>query len=393
MWLTLLALLSVSTTNAQSYDEPTTFATVGKVQKFNATKPEADYLGIEYAVPIDYLLPDDIDGLVDADALSALAKDYADNHHRLPADPRFADQDLRTSVSFPKHIFPRPPAESDIVILFDAFIWIFDESGDPLYVFVNDESGYVTKTTEVTANHARAIDCRAEPCDEATVFLGSETFALKMNQIEDSSSSDIASVRLLHSVSLKNGSKRISYMTIHRKAVAETGPFSDVPHDHPYARDIDHSKRSGFVQGYPDGTFRPDEGVNRAELVKMIVEATGKSAQASACSHVQGSTVLFADLQAGAWYNPYVCAAKLSGIINGYPDGTFRPQQQVTLAEAAKILAIAYEISVTKARGEEWYAPYHRALAEAGALPPSIVRYEQPLTRAELAYILRILAP
>lgn len=54
----------------------------------------------------------------------------------------------------------------------------------------------------------------------------------------------------------------------------ERGGFSDVPFNHLNAETIDYVQANGIVSGYPDGTFRPDQTINRAEFVKIITIAT-----------------------------------------------------------------------------------------------------------------------
>lgn len=67
--------------------------------------------------------------------------------------------------------------------------------------------------------------------------------------------------------------------------------------------------------------------------------------------------VMFMDVVASDWYAKYVCFAKDKGIIGGYPDGTFKPAQNVNVAEALKIVLETYFGNVTPVDGE-WYQKY-----------------------------------
>lgn len=87
----------------------------------------------------------------------------------------------------------------------------------------------------------------------------------------------------------------------------------------------------GIVAGYPDGTFRPENTLTRAEFIKMLV---------CAVSAPQTYTGGFSDVFAGEWYAAYVQAAVSGGIASGYPNGTFCPNSPVTREEAAKMLAL-----------------------------------------------------
>jgi hypothetical protein len=83
----------------------------------------------------------------------------------------------------------------------------------------------------------------------------------------------------------------------------------------------------GVVNGYPDGTYKPERTVTRAEMAKLLVEAQGYGQLAA------GATSTFPDVQ-GTWAESYVGFAASMGIVQGYPDGTFRPSQPMTVDEA-----------------------------------------------------------
>jgi hypothetical protein len=90
----------------------------------------------------------------------------------------------------------------------------------------------------------------------------------------------------------------------------------------------------GIIAGYPDGTFRPDRPVTRAEFAKIMVSALGIG---EAALYAAGPT-RFPDVTADHWASGYINVAVDVGIIVGYPDGTFLPENQVTFAEAIKMI-------------------------------------------------------
>ena len=94
--------------------------------------------------------------------------------------------------------------------------------------------------------------------------------------------------------------------------------------------------RYGIIGGYDDGTFRADAQVNRAEALKIISLA----AQLKIASESGGtvSPIYFSDVAGGDWFVEYVRQANDLGIVKGYEDGTFRPANPITRAEAAKII-------------------------------------------------------
>ena len=91
----------------------------------------------------------------------------------------------------------------------------------------------------------------------------------------------------------------------------------------------------GIINGYPDGTFKPDNLVTRAEFAKMIVCMLGLDAAAKS---LEGEAVPFADVDADHWAAGHINVAQMMGIVNGYEDGTFRPDGNITYAEALKMV-------------------------------------------------------
>lgn len=113
--------------------------------------------------------------------------------------------------------------------------------------------------------------------------------------------------------------------------------FSDLDEDHPRFNQIQWLARSGVVEGYPDGTFRPENCVNRAEFLKILYTTTYADTEVAA----QTSNP-FPDVDENAWYGGYVLAAYADGVISGYGDGTFKPDQCVTKPEVLKMASEAY---------------------------------------------------
>ena len=107
--------------------------------------------------------------------------------------------------------------------------------------------------------------------------------------------------------------------------------FYDVTNEHWAYESIMALAESGAISGKGDGTFAPDMDVTREEFVKMAVVALGIS--------VNGSSVTsYTDVNASAWYAPYLAAAEKEGIINGIGEGKFGVGRTITRQEAATIL-------------------------------------------------------
>jgi hypothetical protein len=99
-------------------------------------------------------------------------------------------------------------------------------------------------------------------------------------------------------------------------------------------RIIYSAMREGIVQGYEDGTFRPDAPVNRAEAVKILLAA----ARLKPLSDYDIPAPQFSDVPVDAWFRESIELAVGYDLLTGYPDGTFRPEQSITRAEAGKLV-------------------------------------------------------
>ncbi|CCQ95747.1 exported hypothetical protein [[Clostridium] ultunense Esp] len=93
----------------------------------------------------------------------------------------------------------------------------------------------------------------------------------------------------------------------------------------------------GVVNGYPDGTFRPDQPITRAEFAKIVAYAGGF---AKAAELLGPQSTQFKDVNANSygWASGYIAVGANKGYFKGYNDGTFRPAKQVTYAEVLTVL-------------------------------------------------------
>lgn len=166
-----------------------------------------------------------------------------------------------------------------------------------------------------------------------------------------------------------------------------TASFPDVFRSDPFVGAIDYVRSKGIVAGYPDGLYQPDMDINRAEFTKILIKTKYNEEQIAACNG--GS---FKDIDASAWFAPYVCKAKEAGVIGGYPDGTFGPENQINFVEAAKIIVKtlkADELAAKNYPAGVWYEPYVHVMADLGALPLEVTGAESYVSRglmAELIY-------
>jgi len=181
--------------------------------------------------------------------------------------------------------------------------------------------------------------------------------------------------------------------------------FPDVPAEHPNNLAITYLYKKSVMMGSEDPEsgrimFRPDETINRVEILKTVFENKRQQIPSQDELLAQDEEI-FVDVKADHWFAPYVYLAKKMNIVKGN-DGLYRPADAVTLVEALKIIIQANQISLDAyistsdrpypdAEADEWYVPslffvkqYNLFdVDEEGHINPS-----QPLTRAKMAEIL-----
>ena len=123
-----------------------------------------------------------------------------------------------------------------------------------------------------------------------------------------------------------------SLLTVPAGAAAVT-KFSDVS-DSYTATAVESLRLMGVLDGYGDGTFRPDTVLNRAQFCKMAVYAMDGSGELGRYSTV----TIFPDVKPSHWASAYINMAARKGVISGFADGKFKPGQTVTAGQAVTIL-------------------------------------------------------
>lgn len=166
--------------------------------------------------------------------------------------------------------------------------------------------------------------------------------------------------------------------------------FSDV-----YRTDMNYAAITslidqGILEGYEDGTFRSDQEVNRAEALKIILMGTDVD-----MNEESTAAILFSDVHEEDWFFGTVSTAVSQGIVQGYEDGSFRPEQTVNRAEAMKMLLKAAEVSVetegvsfADVEFGTWYEPYAVFAKSSNIEPPQtdgLWHAEEAITRGNIA--------
>lgn len=161
--------------------------------------------------------------------------------------------------------------------------------------------------------------------------------------------------------------------TVSAQDVQESS-FPDVPMGSKYYVAVEHFHSAEIIQGYEDGTFRPDQEATRAEALKIIL----LSSQIEIDEAIIGN--VFPDVTEDDWFYDYVKAAKNLEIVEGYDDGNFKPHQTQNIAETLKMILLTNNVAVEDVAdgtsifpdvtGELWFAPYALYAKEKNIIEP-----------------------
>jgi len=158
--------------------------------------------------------------------------------------------------------------------------------------------------------------------------------------------------------------------------------FADVENDDPSSEGIMYLKEQEVLHGYPDGTFKSQNKINRAEFLKIVVASLEDFDPST-----ENGRNCFSDVN-DEWFAKYVCYAKAEGIISGYSDGTFKPANNINFAEASKIVVNAFGINPANVQSSDpWYRTFVEPLAEKRAIPDSISDLDKFIARGEMAEV------
>ena len=158
----------------------------------------------------------------------------------------------------------------------------------------------------------------------------------------------------------------------------EDEDFSDVSKS-PYKDAIADLRKKNIINGYSNGTFKPMDSINRAEFIKIVIGAVGIPSTGNEC---------FSDVH-NEWFAGYVCSAKINRIIDGYNDGTFRPSNNINIAEALKIIVNAYKIKLREEKlNESWYKRFIEYAKENNLFLQTFREESSLLSREEMAELI-----
>ncbi len=128
--------------------------------------------------------------------------------------------------------------------------------------------------------------------------------------------------------------------------------FPDVPQNFWAACDIDKLAINNVVVGYPDGYFKPNRNITRAEFATMLV----KGFNLDKCDMPREN--LFKDVPTSNWANPAIAKAVDEDLLAGYPNGKFEPNHHVTRAEALSTIAKGMTCDIDQCKADEILSKY-----------------------------------
>lgn len=168
--------------------------------------------------------------------------------------------------------------------------------------------------------------------------------------------------------------------------------FADVTANTPHAKAISYLQSQNVVGGYPDGTFKPEQSINRAEVTKVILGGSSIDPLPTV------SRVAFSDIFTDDWFAGWVERARELGIVDGNPDGTFTPSTTVNKASALKILLLTNQIDLSSVivitdpyadvDAGDWFAIYFQYAKEKNLIEADASGKVYPaagMSRAEVA--------
>ncbi len=147
-----------------------------------------------------------------------------------------------------------------------------------------------------------------------------------------------------------------------------------------------------YIKGYPGGNFRPDDNISRAEISAILSRILANYNE----DNLTDTATDFVDVKPKDWYAKYIARLEDSNIINGYDDGLFRPENPITRAEFATVCVRFFErrtaaikasdSSFSDIAGEHWAKDYIDKAAKQGFItgyPDGTFKPDNYITRAE----------
>ncbi|WP_053167650.1 S-layer homology domain-containing protein, partial [Planococcus glaciei] len=171
-------------------------------------------------------------------------------------------------------------------------------------------------------------------------------------------------------------------------AQVQAAKYSDFTSSHWAFLEVSYLVDKKILTGYPDGRFLPEKNATRAEAAKMLSIALNLK--------TPKVNTLYKDVSSSHWAKDYIVAATNNGLFNGYPDGSFRPDQVLTRGEMSKLLVMAYKLEGNSSEefldvSNSWAKPHISILVKNGitrGFPNNTFQPDTATTRAQFSTFL-----
>jgi len=140
--------------------------------------------------------------------------------------------------------------------------------------------------------------------------------------------------------------------------------YTDVADDANYAEAVSVLSSLDMLKGYEDGTFKPEGDITRAEFAMVVCRLLGYAATAE----VSASYAPFNDVPANHWASGAIALAAQQGIVNGYGNGNFGPEDNVTYEQAIKMVVAALGYTIVAESNGGYPGGFQIVAAQAGIL-------------------------
>lgn len=295
-----------------------------------------------------------------------------------------------------------------LVVVFGYHVVNGDKINTPFYLSANNGigTGYAGATDgahllQVEVNEVRIITATADangtidPSGEVAVPKGeNQTFKITPNEgyhindvlvdgksvgaVTEYKFENVTEAHKIHATFARNYTP--SY------PIQPEQPKVEIPDDD--ALGLNTTDHFAYILGYPDGTVQPNGQITRAEATTIFFRLLTEESRSANLTKTNGYT----DVASDAWYNTAVSTMTKAGIVDGYPDGTFRPDAPITRAEMAKIISLFAKLDKSESRFSDiaghWAEAYIRLAAGNGWIagyPDGTFGPQRNITRAETA--------
>ncbi len=128
--------------------------------------------------------------------------------------------------------------------------------------------------------------------------------------------------------------------------------FEDVPDGYWASCDINSLTANNIIAGYPDRTFKPNLPISRAEMATLAVKGLNLNDDVTCANN------MFSDVSPNHWANKTIAKAVANGLMAGYPNNTFKPNQPISRAEAFSIMAKGINCPMDECKANEIISHY-----------------------------------